>query len=68
MLICLDCGAIFEQARIVFERHGLDTPPAKRHRPATGFPQAVRVSANAPSSSIARKIFTRFNKVSLTFF
>lgn len=27
MLICLDCGAIFEQARIVFERHGLDTPP-----------------------------------------
>ena len=30
MLICLDCGAIFEQARIVFERHGLDTPPYEK--------------------------------------
>ena len=27
MLICLDCGALFEQARTIVERHGLDTPP-----------------------------------------
>lgn len=27
MLICVECGALFEQAKIVLERHGLDTPP-----------------------------------------
>lgn len=27
MLICRDCGALFEQAAILIERHGLDTPP-----------------------------------------
>lgn len=27
MLICLECGSVFEQPKIVLERHGLDTPP-----------------------------------------
>lgn len=27
MLICMECGALFEQAKVVFEQHGLDTPP-----------------------------------------
>jgi hypothetical protein len=30
MMLCLDCGAAFEQAREVVERHGLDTPPYER--------------------------------------
>ena len=43
-------------------------PPAKRHRPATGLPQAVRVSVSAAISKTARKIFMRFNRTALTFF
>lgn len=27
MTLCLDCGAVFEQAREAVERHGLDSPP-----------------------------------------
>ncbi len=27
MLICVECGALFERAKVVFERHGMDTPP-----------------------------------------
>lgn len=27
MLICVECGSLFEHARQVYERHGLDTPP-----------------------------------------
>lgn len=27
MLICVECGALFEQARTIIERHGLDSPP-----------------------------------------
>lgn len=32
MLICAECGAVFERAEVVYERHGLDTPPyEERH-------------------------------------
>lgn len=27
MLICVECGAVFEQAKRVVEKHGLDSPP-----------------------------------------
>ena len=27
MLICGECGSLFERARTIVERHGLDTPP-----------------------------------------
>ena len=30
MLICSECGEIFEMARVISERHGLDTPPYER--------------------------------------
>ena len=32
MLICVDCGSLFEQARTIVERHGLDTPPYEELR------------------------------------
>ena len=32
MLICVDCGTLFEQARTIVERHGLDTPPYEELR------------------------------------
>lgn len=31
MLICVECGALFEQAKTVVERHGLDTPPYEEY-------------------------------------
>lgn len=27
MLICSECGILFEQAKIIYEHHGLDDPP-----------------------------------------
>lgn len=27
MLICGECGSLFERGRTIVERHGLDTPP-----------------------------------------
>ena len=31
MLICVECGAVFEQPQHVIERHGLDTPPYEEY-------------------------------------
>lgn len=31
MMLCLECGALFEQAKRVIERHGLDTPPYEEY-------------------------------------
>lgn len=31
MMLCVECGALFEQGKVAVEKHGLDSPPYEEY-------------------------------------